>query len=96
MFVAIDQDSSGFIDELELQQALKLYGIQFSVGSSRKLLQKIQPPTANPATVPAQHFGVAIVSNDDGDDGGDDDGGDDDDDDGDDDDDDERSSVVDD
>lgn len=41
MFVAIDQDSSGFIDELELQNALKLYGIQFSISSSKKLLQKI-------------------------------------------------------
>mmetsp|Transcript_15037 Transcript_15037/g.42751 ORF Transcript_15037/g.42751 Transcript_15037/m.42751 type:complete len:508 (-) Transcript_15037:81-1604(-) len=41
MFSAIDQDGSGFIDESELQNALKLYGIQFSISSSQKLLRKI-------------------------------------------------------
>lgn len=41
MFAAIDQDNSGFIDESELQNALKLYGIQFSISSSQKLLQNI-------------------------------------------------------
>jgi WD40 repeat protein len=41
MFLQIDLDQSGFIDETELQNALKLYGIQFSISSSQKLLQKI-------------------------------------------------------
>jgi WD40 repeat protein len=41
MFHAMDVDSSGFIDLSELQNALRLYGIQFSVGSAQKLLLKI-------------------------------------------------------